>query len=84
MVSTSHLSPIETADAMPPPDLPKRWDTAFGTDGIFEELYGLARREIHPDQFRRRMELEAQARVIEERSTLKPRQKRSRSWPTLE
>ncbi|GAA0977417.1 MULTISPECIES: helix-turn-helix domain-containing protein [Streptomyces violaceusniger group] len=66
MVSTSHLSRIETADAMPPPDLPKRLDAAFGTDGIFAELYGLARREIHPDQFRRRMELEAQARVIEE------------------
>ncbi|WP_044570625.1 helix-turn-helix domain-containing protein [Streptomyces iranensis] len=66
MVSTSHLSRIETADAMPPPDLPKRLDAAFGTDGIFEELYGLVRREIHPDQFRRRMELEAQARLIEE------------------
>ncbi|MGA6158107.1 helix-turn-helix domain-containing protein [Stenotrophomonas sp. NPDC087984] len=66
MVSTSHLSRIETADAMPPPDLPRRLDAAFGTDGIFQELYRLARREIHPDQFRRRMELEAQARLIEE------------------
>lgn len=47
---------------------PERLDAAFGTDGIFTELFQLARREIHPDQFRRRMDLEAQARLIEEYS----------------
>jgi transcriptional regulator with XRE-family HTH domain len=67
-VSRSHLARIETAEAMPPPSLPARLDAAFGTDGIFEELYRLASREIHPDQFRRHMELEARSRLIEEYS----------------
>lgn len=65
-VSRSHLARIETAEAMPPPSLPGRLDAAFGTDGIFEELYRLASREIHPDQFRRQMELESRARLIEQ------------------
>ncbi|AXK37130.1 XRE family transcriptional regulator [Streptomyces armeniacus] len=65
-ISRSHLSRIETAERMPPPDLPPRLDAAFGTDGIFEELYRLASREIHPDQYQRRMELEARAQVIGE------------------
>jgi hypothetical protein len=41
-------------------------DAAFGTDGIFQRLYALARHEVHPDKYRRRMELEAQARAIGE------------------
>jgi len=65
-ISRSHLARIETAQAMPPPDLPPRLDAAFGTDGIFQELYRIAAREIHPDQFKRRMELEARAQVIGE------------------
>ncbi|AJC57867.1 helix-turn-helix transcriptional regulator [Streptomyces sp. 769] len=65
-ISRSHLSRIETAEAMPPPSLPAMLDAAFGTDGIFEELYRLASKEVHPDQFRRRMELEARARIIDE------------------
>ncbi|MFI5758254.1 Scr1 family TA system antitoxin-like transcriptional regulator [Streptomyces sp. NPDC051569] len=65
LVSKSHLSRIETAEYMPPRELPAQLDVAFGTDGIFEELYGLARKEIHPDKYRRRMELEARARVID-------------------
>lgn len=68
-ISRSHLSRIETAESMPPPDLPPRLDVAFGTDGIFQELYRLASKEIHPDQFQRRMELEARARVIGEYSS---------------
>ncbi|MCZ7417017.1 MULTISPECIES: helix-turn-helix domain-containing protein [unclassified Streptomyces] len=64
--SKSHLARIETAEAMVPPTLPARLDAAFGSDGLFERLYGLARTEIHPDRYRRRMELEAQARVIDE------------------
>ncbi|GAA2663857.1 helix-turn-helix transcriptional regulator [Streptomyces aculeolatus] len=68
-ISRSHLARIETAQAMPPPDLPPRLDAAFGTDGIFQELYKLAAKEIHPDQFKRRMELEARAQVIGEYSS---------------
>jgi transcriptional regulator with XRE-family HTH domain len=64
-ISRSHLARIETAEAMPPPSLPPMLDAAFGTDGIFEELYRVAKKEIHPDQFRRYMELEARARLIE-------------------
>lgn len=67
-ISRSHLSRIETAEAMPPPSLPSTLDVAFGTDGIFAELYLLASKEVHPDQFRRRMELEARARLVEEYS----------------
>ncbi|AEW93772.1 helix-turn-helix domain-containing protein [Streptantibioticus cattleyicolor] len=66
--SKSHLARIESAECMVPPDLPGSLDAAFGTDGSFGRLYGLARREIHPDQFRRRMEIEAQARLIQEYS----------------
>ncbi|QIQ05385.1 helix-turn-helix domain-containing protein [Streptomyces liangshanensis] len=62
----SSLARYETADAMIPPDLPGRLDAAFGTDGLFEKLYGLAKYEIHPDKYRRRMELEARARVIDQ------------------
>ncbi|MPY53462.1 helix-turn-helix domain-containing protein [Streptomyces acidicola] len=65
-ISRSHLSRIETAESMPPPSLPPVLDAAFGTDGIFEELYKLASKEIHPDQFQRRMELEGRATLIEE------------------
>lgn len=63
--SRSALSRFETAESMIPPDLPGRLDAAFGTDGLFDKLYPLTRREIHPDQFRRRHELEACARRIE-------------------
>ncbi|MBH1933009.1 helix-turn-helix domain-containing protein [Streptomyces sp. AV19] len=64
--SRSHLSRIEIAEHMPPPDLPARLDAAFGTDRLFERLYGLARNEAHPDKYRRQVELEARARVIAE------------------
>ncbi|MER8000815.1 helix-turn-helix transcriptional regulator [Streptomyces sp. NPDC095613] len=62
----SSLARYETAEAMIPPDLPARLDAAFGSDGLFGKLYGLAKKEVHPDQFRRRMDLEAQARHIQE------------------
>jgi transcriptional regulator with XRE-family HTH domain len=62
----SSLARYETADAMVPPDLPERLDAAFGTDGLFGKLYALARHEIHPDKYRRRMELEARAQIIDE------------------
>ncbi|MDI5965624.1 helix-turn-helix domain-containing protein [Streptantibioticus silvisoli] len=64
--SKSVLSRVETADAMMAPDLPARLDATFHTGGLFQKLYALARKEVHPDQFRRRMELEARARTIHE------------------
>lgn len=63
--SKSALARIETAELMPPPDLPARLDAAFGTDEHFHGLYELAKREAHPDQYRRFMDFEAQAEVIE-------------------
>ncbi|MFF4523719.1 helix-turn-helix domain-containing protein [Streptomyces bluensis] len=63
--SKSTLARIETAELMPPPDLPARLDAAFGTDKHFHGLYELAKREAHPDQYRRFMDFEAQAEVIE-------------------
>ncbi|GAQ53863.1 helix-turn-helix domain-containing protein [Streptomyces acidiscabies] len=65
-VSKAHLSRIERAESPVPPGLPPRLDAAFGTDSIFTDLYLLARKEIHPDRFKRRMELEARATVIKE------------------
>jgi transcriptional regulator with XRE-family HTH domain len=63
--SKSTLARIETAELMPPPDLPDRLDAAFGTDRHFHGLYELAKREAHPDQYRRFMDFEAQAEVVE-------------------
>ncbi|MCQ8191038.1 helix-turn-helix domain-containing protein [Streptomyces rugosispiralis] len=62
--SRSHLARIEVAEYMIPPELPAHLDAAFGTDGLFGKLYALARREVHPDKYRRRMELETRARAI--------------------
>lgn len=64
--SRSHLARIETAEHVPPPDLPARLDEVFGTGEHFVRLYGIARHEAHPDKYRRFMELQAQARVIDE------------------
>ncbi|MFJ2212436.1 helix-turn-helix domain-containing protein [Streptomyces sp. NPDC101062] len=63
--SKSTLARIETAEIMPPPDLPATLDAAFGTGDHFHGLYQLAKREAHPDQYRRYMDFEAQAEVIE-------------------
>ncbi|MGW7352284.1 helix-turn-helix domain-containing protein [Streptomyces sp. NPDC054784] len=62
--SRSHLARIETAAYMIPPELPAHLDAAFHTDGFFGKLYALARHEVHPDKYRRRMELETRARSI--------------------
>jgi Domain of unknown function (DUF5753) len=66
--SKSVLSRVETADAMISPDLPAKLDATFTTSGLFEKLYALARKEIHPDQFRRRHDLESRAVLVEEYS----------------
>ncbi|AXK34116.1 XRE family transcriptional regulator [Streptomyces armeniacus] len=62
--SRSHLARIEVAAYMIPPELPAHLDAAFQTDGFFGKLYALARHEVHPDKYRRRMELETRARAI--------------------
>ncbi|MBV1952813.1 helix-turn-helix transcriptional regulator [Streptomyces albidoflavus] len=67
-VSRSHLSRIETADYMIPLELPPRLDELFGFAGTFQELYAIARLELHPDQYKRRMELEGKAVAIREYS----------------
>ncbi|MFE7468024.1 helix-turn-helix domain-containing protein [Streptomyces sp. NPDC057499] len=64
--SKSALARIETAELMPPPDIPDRLDAAFGTDAHFHGLYELAKKEIHPDQYRRYMDFESKAEVIEQ------------------
>ncbi|GAU69521.1 hypothetical protein SSP35_12_01690 [Streptomyces sp. NBRC 110611] len=63
--SKSQLARVETAEIMPPPELPPALDAAFGTDKYFYGLYQLAKKEAHPDQYRRFMDFEAQATVIE-------------------
>lgn len=65
-VSRAHLSRIETAQVLPTPGLSKSLDEFFDTGGHFVRLGKLVHRslEIHPVQFRRRMELERRARLI--------------------
>ncbi|MCZ1010394.1 helix-turn-helix domain-containing protein [Streptomyces lydicus] len=62
----STLARVEAAELMPPPELPAALDAAFGTEEHFHGLYQLAKREAHPDQYRRYMDFEAQAVVIEQ------------------
>ncbi|PBC81980.1 Helix-turn-helix domain-containing protein [Streptomyces sp. 2224.1] len=61
----STLARVEAAELMPPPELPAALDAAFGTEEHFHGLYQLAKREAHPDQYRRFMDFEARAEVIE-------------------
>ncbi len=53
---------------MPPPDLSMALDSLFQTGEHFRRLYELVRREqeIHPEQYRRLMELETRARIMQE------------------
>ncbi|SEF03237.1 Helix-turn-helix domain-containing protein [Streptomyces sp. 2112.3] len=61
----STLARVEAAELMPPPELPAALDAAFGTEEHFHGLYQLAKREAHPDQYRRFMDFESRAEVIE-------------------
>ncbi|WDN54212.1 helix-turn-helix domain-containing protein [Streptomyces clavuligerus] len=65
-ISKSHLSRIENAEYMPPPELPKALDDYFQTGGIFAELYEVCVLEVYPNQFRRSLELESRALVIKQ------------------
>lgn len=64
--SKSQLARIETAESMAARELSAEFDRLFGTDGHFARLYGLARRETHPVQYRAYMELEERAVAIDE------------------
>ncbi|MGW7576660.1 helix-turn-helix domain-containing protein [Streptomyces sp. NPDC054765] len=67
--SKSTLARVETAELMPPPELPGALDLAFGVETYFYGLFQLAKREAHPDQYRRYMDFESQAKVIEDFAT---------------
>ncbi|WP_326799253.1 helix-turn-helix domain-containing protein [Streptomyces sp. NBC_01808] len=64
--SRAHLSRVETAQVLPPPGLSPSLDEFFDTGGYFARLEKLVRQslEVHPAQFRRRMELERRSRLI--------------------
>ncbi|MDT0548339.1 helix-turn-helix domain-containing protein [Streptomyces lonegramiae] len=64
--SKPHLGRIETAESMIPEGLSEKLDAAFGTDGHFTRLYELARHEVHPDKYRRYLNFEARAEVVQE------------------
>lgn len=64
--SKSSLSRYETAESMIPPDLPALLDTILEAGGSFTRLYALAKKEVHPDQFRRRMDLEDRTTLFQE------------------
>ncbi|MGW3567003.1 helix-turn-helix domain-containing protein [Streptomyces sp. NPDC000941] len=64
--SRSHLARIEVAEYMPPRELPPILDQIFTTGDLFASLYALMRKEIHPDQYQRLMELEERARTVKE------------------
>ncbi|WP_413115100.1 helix-turn-helix domain-containing protein [Streptomyces sp. CY1] len=66
--SKSHLARIEAAESLPYDDLPSKLDACFGTDGMFARIYALAKNEPFPGKYRRMMDIERHAAVIEEYS----------------
>ncbi|MEV6317091.1 helix-turn-helix transcriptional regulator [Streptomyces sp. NPDC051776] len=64
--SKSHLARIESAESLPYDDLPSSLDACFGTDGFFVALHQLAKKEPFPGKFRRVIEIESRASVIEQ------------------
>jgi transcriptional regulator with XRE-family HTH domain len=64
--SKSQLARIETAESLPYDDLPAKLDACFGTDGFFARLHALARKEPFPGKYRRVIEIESRATVIEQ------------------
>jgi transcriptional regulator with XRE-family HTH domain len=63
--SKSHLARIETAESLPYDDLPAKLDACFGTDGHFARLHAVAKKEPFPGKYRRVIEYESRATVIE-------------------
>ncbi|MFH8365849.1 helix-turn-helix domain-containing protein [Streptomyces sp. NPDC018031] len=66
--SKSQLARYEAADSLPYDDLPGMLDACFGTDGLFARLHEAAKREPFPGKYRRVMDIESRAIVIEEYS----------------
>ncbi|GAA0670089.1 helix-turn-helix transcriptional regulator [Streptomyces malaysiensis subsp. malaysiensis] len=64
--SKSHLARIEAAESLPYDDLPAKLDACFGTDGLFARIYALAKNEPFPGKYRRMIEIEKRAAVIEQ------------------
>ncbi|MFD8163849.1 helix-turn-helix domain-containing protein [Streptomyces malaysiensis] len=64
--SKSHLARIEAAESLPYDDLPAKLDACFGADGLFARLYALAKNEPFSGKYRRMIELESQAVIIEQ------------------
>jgi transcriptional regulator with XRE-family HTH domain len=64
--SKSHLARIEAAESLPYDDLPAKLDACFGTDGLFGRLYALAQHEPFPAKYRRVIEIESRAAIIEQ------------------
>jgi transcriptional regulator with XRE-family HTH domain len=64
--SKSHLARIEAAETLPYDDLPATLDACFGTDGSFARLHALAKNEPFPGKYRRVMDIERRAAVIEQ------------------
>jgi transcriptional regulator with XRE-family HTH domain len=65
-VSKSTLARLETAETPPQEGFSEIADRVYDTGGHFARLYGLVKLEIHPDQYRHRMEWEARAHTIAE------------------
>ncbi|MGW3568888.1 helix-turn-helix domain-containing protein [Streptomyces sp. NPDC000941] len=63
--SKSNLARIEAAETLPYDGLASALDACFGTDGLFARLYELARKEPFPGKYRRVIEIESRALVIE-------------------
>ncbi|MFJ2745486.1 Scr1 family TA system antitoxin-like transcriptional regulator [Streptomyces sp. NPDC087440] len=64
--SKSTISRLENNVPPIPPHLPAVFDQLFGTDGLFQRLYDENRADSFPARYRRAMELEAKAVVIDE------------------
>lgn len=64
--SKAFLSDIERRETPVTPGLSEQLDAFFETDGLFLRLYPAARKDVHPDRYRRFMELDAKAEQIEE------------------
>lgn len=64
--SKTVLSDVERAACTVPPALPGELDVALATGGYLERIYGLVKFEVHPDQYREYMRLEALALELRE------------------
>jgi transcriptional regulator with XRE-family HTH domain len=65
-VSKSTLSRLELAETPPQDGFSEIADRVFETGGWFVELYELIKLEVHPNQYKHRMEWEARAHTIAE------------------